>query len=302
MRKLKTLSILLAAFVGLASCSDDANTDYQPATPTADGSVRAFFKDTTSAIVLTPEEDPEFTVTVKRKVAAEAATVPIVVNYVDTTAIHIPSSVSFAAGETEKQVTIDCTGLTVKRQYGFSFSIADEAADHYTVNDEGSSRFEGSIIISQWVKIKENVKFYYSGASGMPVTYSDLYQLDGVNKFYLTDFLGSGANLNFTVGGDSFKLADGSSSASNLPTGEGELVPAASNVYTEVYDTYSLYTFYLGTNDAGEDVWNWSVGDFAYDAFYWYGGSSYSYISFDDNYIYMSAYVDTNYSLYGVWQ
>ena len=33
------------------------------------------------------------------------------------------------------------------------------------------------------------VKYYYAGFTDLPVTYSDIYQLEGVNQFYITNLL-----------------------------------------------------------------------------------------------------------------
>lgn len=289
-------AIAATLLLGFASCSD--SDDYEPGKPTAEGSVGAYFAaDNTTDQVLTAD-NTSFTLTVSRQNTADAVTVPIVVEYADTSAIQIPSSVSFEAGQSTAEITVQCDGLTLKKQYGFGIAIGDEAADHYAVQD-GTATFEGSVIISEWVKLHK-VKFYYSGTEGLPTTYSDLYQLDGVNKFYVTDFLGSGTDLYFTVDGTSFTLDD-------LATSSGELVPYSG---AETVDYSSYKENYLLTS--ASDGYSWTASGVGYSYFMWYGGydyNTYSWIDFHEGsngYIYMSAYVSTDVTsgyvnLYGVW-
>lgn len=304
MKKLSTYIVAAAIALCFASCGSD--DEYTPGPQTPSNSIKAYFDaDNTYSWTLSPEDEKSLTITLSRQNTDDAAEVPLHVEAVDTAAIVIPSTVSFAAGEATASIVVKCEGLTPKKSYGFTIAIDDAAADHYGIQD-GATRYVGSVIVSTWVKLKD-VKFYYYQTEGMPTTYSELYQLDGVNKFYLTDFLGSGTDLYFTVNGSSFALPDNDSADGAMPTGNGELVPDEGNVYTEDYTSYKLYTLYLGTNAAGDDVWGWTKDGVTYKAFYWYGGSSdYSYIDFDDNYIYMSAYPSSNsvsdyVSLYGVW-
>lgn len=290
--------------LGLASCS--SNDSYSPGAAKAEGSIDAYFDaDNTFAYTLSPDDEKKLTLTLSRRDSVNEVTVPINVVNCDTSAIVIPSSVTFAAGKAQAELTITCEGLEEKKEYGFVIAVDEANADHYSIQN-GSTRFEGSVIVSVWKKLKD-VKFYYYQTEGMPTTYSELYQLEGVNKFYLSDFLGSGTDFYFTVGGSDFKLPSSENVKDTLPSGGGELIPDEGCVYTEDYTDYKLYTLYLGTNAAGEDVWGWTKDGVTYEAFYWYGGSdSYSYISFDDKYIYMSAYPSSNVvsdyvSLYGVW-
>lgn len=303
---MKRLSAYLIAALALASASCSSNDSYSPGAAKAEGSVDAYFDaGNTFAYTLSPDDEKKLTLTLSRRDSVNEATVAINVVSCDTSAIVIPSTVTFAAGKAQTELTITCDGLQEKKEYGFTLTVDEANADHYTIQN-GATRFEGSVIVSVWKKLK-NVKFYYSGTEGLPTTYSDLYQLEGVNKFYLTDFLGSGTSLYFTVGGSDFKLPSSENANDTLPSGGGELIPDEGCVYTEDYTSYKLYTYYLGADQNGNDLWGWTTGGVTYEAFYWYGGSdSYSYISFDDKYIYMSAYPSTNVvanyvSLYGVW-
>lgn len=298
MKHISYIYTMLAAvlLVGFTSCSDD--DDYQPGKPAAEGNVGAYFASDNAADQVLTAENTSFTLTVSRSNTEEAVTVPINVVYSDTTAIRIPSSVSFEAGQSTAELTVNCDGLALKKQYGYGITIGDEAADHYKVQD-GTATFQGTVVVSEWVKL-HNVMFYFSQTDGMPTTYSDLYQLDGVNKFYLSNFLGSDTDLYFSVSGTSFTLDD-------LNTSEGELVPYA-GAEVEDYGTYKEN--YLLTS--ASDGYSWSTGGVDFSYLMWYGGydyNTYSWIDFHEGsagYIYMSAYVSssvtTGYAnLYGVW-
>lgn len=283
--------LLAAVTLSLTSCESD--DDFTPGDPTPASSVGAYFNSSnSSSIVLTPEES-SFTLTVSRAKTDEAVTVPLVVEKVDTAAIEIPSSVSFAAGEASADVTVACKGLTAKKQYGFTVTIGEEAADHYSIVD-GSTEFKGSVVVSSWEKLK-SVKIYSTDATAIPASYSDLYQLDGVNQFYLTNFMGSGTDLYFTISGTDFDV-------NNVEKSSGEIVPFKG---AEI-DDYSSYKENYILTDSG---YSWTADGVNYSYFMWYGGytyNTYSWIDFSKSYIYLSAYISADVyegyaDVYGVW-
>lgn len=107
------LAISAGLLLGFSSCSDD--DDYAPGNPAPDNCMGVYFAAGNAAeFILTPDQE---TVNVKvcRKVAAEAASVPVKVEYTDTTAIQVPATVEFAQGEKEATLTISVKGLTPKR-------------------------------------------------------------------------------------------------------------------------------------------------------------------------------------------
>lgn len=50
----------------------------------------------------------------------------------------------------------------------------------------------------QYVKVVENARFTYQDNIFPPVT-SDIYELEGQNKFKIENFLGSGVDLSFKI-------------------------------------------------------------------------------------------------------
>lgn len=251
--------------------------------------------------ILTPDQE---TVNVKvcRKVAAEAASVPVKVEYTDTTAIQVPATVEFAQGEKEATLTISVKGLTPKKKFGFKIDVDEAYADPYTKQD-GSTVLQSAVLVSQWTKVLENVQFYYAGFTDLPVTYSDIYQLEGVNQFYITNMLGSGADLYFKI--------NGTFNADNLADCSGELV-SEEGKGAAIYDhqTYKENYIVAGVDSStGDYLWNWTVGDVNINSFMWYGGygySTYSYIDFTKKYIYLNGYINSSVeqqsvNVYGVW-
>lgn len=295
------ISLLFALAAGLAACSDDANTTgYEGGSEYTSNDVQAYFASTNAANFVHESDDETDTITVARLITQGEATVPVNVEYVDTAAIVIPSFVTFADGESTADLVVSIRGMEKRKEYGFRISIPDEYAANPYVEKDGTNFYESSEIISTWVLLKDKVKLYAQGESGFPVFYSQLYQLEGVNKFYLTDFLGTGTRLDFTI--------NGTFDAKNVDQSKGELVPSGDLLYsyTDSYG-YKNYYLYFGTDASGEDVWNWSAGGTNFEYFFWYGGEDYSYIDFTNDYFILVAYsaADTfteGYKyVYGVW-
>ena len=290
------LSLCLA--FTLASCDDEE--DFMPGALTAEGAIGAYFNSSnTTSFILTPQ-DGSIELTVSRRDTDSAAIVPITMTNGDATAIQVPESIAFAAGDSTQTLTIGLKGLTEKVSYGFKLAIGESAADHYAKLD-GTTTYSGSIIVSQWKMLKDSVSFYYNQNDNLPKTTSELWQLDGINMFYVTDFMGSGAKMYFSIRNTGF---DPDSTA----TWYGELVPSNSEGITTLdYGTYSMYYVWLGLDDYGYSIYNWTMGDTNITNLGWYVGSDYSYFYYSKNYLYLSGYVTSNKftgyaDIYGVWQ
>ncbi len=183
--------------ISAQSCKEDS---YQPGPETAAGSVSAYFTSSNEAnVIITPEEyavSDILTLTVKRKIADEAVSVPVIVTYKDD-ALEIPSEVKFGAGEAESSLEIKMNNLEKKKTYAYSIRLGDDYADHYSVLD-GSDVFTGTVLVTRWLKVVEDGVFYYSG-NVFPYVYSDIWWLDGQDRFYIGNFLGSGIDLGFRI-------------------------------------------------------------------------------------------------------
>lgn len=289
----------------LSACGDD--DDYTPGKPTAEGAVGAYFDSSnTSAFVLTAK-DKSIELTISRKDTASAVTIPIQVVSEDTTAIQVPESVSFAKGDSTQTLTIGVKGLTPKKLYNFKLAIDESAADHYSIQD-GTTIFRGSVIVSQWKKVKENMTFYYYNNSKLPENTSEMYNLEGVNQFYITNFMGSGTSMYFSI--DDSYAENVTFNAEDESTWVGEIIPVnGKGVATFDYSTYKLHYVWLGADANGNDIYNWSIGDTDINYYDWYGGYNYytySWIDCSQNYIYLYGYISSNKyegyaQVYGVW-
>ncbi len=291
----------------LSSCSD--SNGYGPGALTPDGVVGAYFtSDNSTEFILTPQVE-NIQLTISRKDASQAAVVPITVVSKDTAAIQIPESVAFAAGDSVQVLNIGIKGLNEKKEYGFKLAIGESAADHYT-QQNGTTMFKGSVIVSQWKKLKDKVTFGFylndKKTDKLPETESEFWQLDGINRFYFTDFLGSGTKMTFSIKSSDFNPDVDS-------TWVGEIVPSQSEgVVTYDYTTYKMHYVTLGFDNAGDYVYNWSVGGVNVTSFGWYGGYDYntsSWFNYNDTIkkVDLSGYIDsdkyTGYArVYGNWK
>lgn len=216
-----------AAALTLAAVSCNKSESYAPGPETPDGCIAAYFTSSNeSSIILSPEQYAAanvITLNVAREVSDSQVSVPIEVLY-KSGEIEIPAAVEFQAGESSATVEIRLNGLQEKVEYPFSIKLADEYADHYTML-EGSDVFTGSVLIARWAKVVEDATFYFNGEY-FPTTYSDIYHLDGFNRFYIENFLGSGIDLGFSIKSyDSSKKAFIPFSATDKTTWAGKFVP-----------------------------------------------------------------------------
>lgn len=92
---------------------------------------------------------------------------------------EIPSTVSFKDGEMEATLTVGCKNLEALKPYQFTIHLDENATNPY-------------------VKVVENARFTYQDNIFPPVT-SDIYELEGQNKFKIENFLGSGVDLSFKI-------------------------------------------------------------------------------------------------------
>ena len=225
--KINKFLFLAAAGLSLLAVSCDKSDGYVQGPETPDGCISAYFKSSNeSSIILTPEEYAQSNVvTLKVERAVSDATVSVPVEIIQKSdQLDIPSTVEFMAGESESTIDIKLNNLEEKVDYTFTIKLADEYVDHYTIRD-GSDVFKGTVLIAKWEKVVEDGTFYFNNEY-FPTTYSDIYHLDGFNKFYIENFLGTGINLGFSI--KSYDAANGTFipfSATDKTTWAGKLEP-----------------------------------------------------------------------------
>lgn len=212
--KYSVLAIALLSMFVLGACSDD--DDYTAGEDLPAGSTGAFFsKDNATDYNL--ESDPN-TITLKigRTDSTSAATVPIKVERNDTSAITVPQSVHFEAGEGTTELVISTDGLTEDRTYTLTLAIDSSETNVYA--NGGAPTFTLRVMYGNpWKKVISGVRFYLSGyESTFPQFTSDVYEYNNENRFYIENFMGSGKNLEFTFDGSGFNADDPLSSSGNI--------------------------------------------------------------------------------------
>lgn len=229
MRKLhKILYMLLfgVALTSLTACGDD--DDYSSAPKVSADNMGAYFAASNAADeILTPEEyanRPSIDLTVKRANSKGDADVAVIVDRADEV-FEIPSTVSFKDGETEATLTIGCKNLEALKPYQFTIHLDENATNPY-VKVDGSSVFNYQVMVARWVKVVENAKFTYQD-NIFPAVTSDIYELEGQNKFKIENFLGSGVDLSFKIipQDPNGTYSEAAFSASDKSTWKGAFVP-----------------------------------------------------------------------------
>ena len=170
------------AITAITACGDD--DDYQPAQKVAEDNMGAYFAAANAASeVLTPEEyaaRPTVDLKVKRLDTKGDVSIPVVVDKADPV-FKVPATVEFKDGESEATLSVACPGLQALQSYQFSVHL-DEAATNPYVKVDGSPVFNYTMMVARWVKVVENATFRYQ-SDIFPSVKSDIYQLEGQNKF-----------------------------------------------------------------------------------------------------------------------
>lgn len=185
-----------AALASLPACSNDSDYTYVPGEPVAPGCPGVYFAASNSIeTILSPDDASTFDLIVGRTVTDGELTVPVIASNV-AEGLSIPSSVTFAAGEAETTLKIDATALASGSLATFTVSVPEEYINPY-VQAPGIGTFSGRVVCAEWKLWADNVEFtfdeYYD-----PI-YGQIYELEGVGKYYIPNFLNTGLDLYFTM-------------------------------------------------------------------------------------------------------
>lgn len=283
MRKLHHLLYMLlvgVALTSLTACGDD--DDYQSAPQVAADNLGAYFAaSNASNEILTPEESaerPSLDLTVKRTNSKGDATVPVIVDRADGV-FEIPASVEFKDGETETTLAVGCNNLEALKAYQFTIHL-DEASTNPYVKVDGSSVFNYQVMVARWIKVVENARFTYQD-NIFPAVTSDIYELEGQNRFKIENFLGSGVDLGFKIVPQDANgtYSESAFSASDKSTWKGVFMPLDHFLNDE-----GGYWYLMNDVDA-EDYASWTPqgSELGIDYINFYNDGTENYSSIDMN-------------------
>lgn len=271
-RFLSYMAFGLVVALPFTACDDD-DDNWQAGAPVDANSIGAYFAaENVNSIVTTPEEfttKTSFDLVVRREVTTNAASVAIeVVN--NPGKMTVPSTVEFAAGEAEATITIDYSAIPQKEKCELSLRLDEKMTNPYKEQD-GLPTFSGSVLVSEWVKIGDQVEFTNSWGT----IKQDIYHLDGINLFRIDNFFGTGIDFQFYVVGD--KKYNNSTPS----TWSGYIEPAG-NAYMDD----GFWYMWLNEEDITDENEGYATGQIAgrnmlYLGFFY--GSGYCKIDFSNN-------------------
>ncbi|MCK3684896.1 hypothetical protein [Maribellus sp. YY47] len=126
--------IIIAVVALFAACEDDVERELSPEQNPNSTNVY-FSKDNVSNVVL-PIESTSFEVIVSREVSASEQTVSLSAENVRSDLFTIPESVTFAAGEKQKSITVEVSEeIVLMESYHLAIVIDQEQTKPYTQQD-----------------------------------------------------------------------------------------------------------------------------------------------------------------------
>ena len=256
--------------VGFVAC--DSDDDYTAGTPTPANSMQVYFDaDNSTDFICAPGEEPNVEIKVSRMNATEEAEVPIICKSA-TEGLMIPATVKFKAGEKTTTLAIGLGQMEEDKKYSFSLSLGDEYADHYA-QLKGVSHYSGYILEASWKTYVKDATITWTVGGTQQTWTKDIERLGSTNRYRIKDFVGSGLDMVFLVGG----LASGSGL-----TGYNKIIPYANYLS---YKDGSIDGFYL-YDTKNDEYPSWTVGDKTITYLYimnsYTGYGDYSYISFTE--------------------
>ncbi len=198
------LPLLALAF---AACDDDDVT-YVMGDPVADDCMGVYFDANNDVdYILEPGADATVTLKIHRKLTNNEADVPLTLTST-VEGISCPSSVHFDAGSADAEIVLDFNSMPTKQMASFSINLPQEYVNPYLLQ---YYNYESTVLLSAWESANTDgspVKFYFTADNPMsalfdnPVSYMfepiecDMKVLPGTGKILISNFLGSGLDIN----------------------------------------------------------------------------------------------------------
>lgn len=255
MKTIKNIIYLLTGLIGFGftGCNDDDS--YEPGPQTSPNCMRVYFLSTNEASkVIDASEEYAITLKIGREQTASAASVPIKILSQDEV-LSIPTKVEFTAGQSISTIKISFPNAATATPYSYRLEIdGSEYADPYAILD-GASKFTGSVLVASWeVAIKEAT---FKFGSIFPAFKQDILQMEGTNKYKITNYLNSGTDFVFTL-----------DATTNVITPAGGYQSSATAWYFYNNDTEKIP---IPCYPTGSEI--------SINSFYLYLGASYTYLN-----------------------
>lgn len=287
------LAIAMLSMLVMGACSDD--DDFAPGEDIPAGSTGAFFSKSNETDFNLDVDPSTITLKVGRTDSTAEATVPIIVQHNDTSAISVPQSVHFDAGEGTTDLVISTEGLTENRTYDLTLAIDSTQTNVYA--NGGAPTITLKVMYGDpWKVIISNVTFYMNqSTSSFPQFTSDVYQYKNENRFYIKNFMGSGRDLEFSFDGNGYNADDPLSSSGYISWTDPGYSDTA-NSWDYITDVNGNYNWSVAGSSVGINTLGFYIGN--------------NYLDFTEKYFQMWAYIvdddadNTSSSdyMYGTWQ
>ncbi|SHJ01453.1 hypothetical protein SAMN05444280_10987 [Tangfeifania diversioriginum] len=173
--KINKLLIAISVLVALAvaACSEFEDT-VEPSPAVPDGCQGVYFPaSNTSAYELEPTEPTQITITIAREVSSGAVEVPVNVEVNDEDVYNVPSSISFADGETEVDFTVTFPDAGEGTTYNLKLAVeGDEYVNPYA---SALPYVTTSVTRIKWAAVEEPMVYvdgtvaYFYGVEALPM-------------------------------------------------------------------------------------------------------------------------------------
>lgn len=180
---------LLIGLVAFAGCSEDDLVKPTPSPEAPAGTQGVYFPSTNkSAVELMPVDPTEFEMTIARTVSSGAVDVPINVEVNDDDVFVVPSSVSFADGETEK--TFQVTFPSAAEGITYNLKLVVEGEEYVNPYVEGLSYVSTNATRVKWEAVEDPMVYVdgtvnaFFGAPILPMyVYAEKAQLGDATRY-----------------------------------------------------------------------------------------------------------------------
>ena len=187
-----------ALLLPLAGCDDSDKWTSGPE-DTETGVMAYFVKPSKTSYVFdttSTTAEAVIDVTVARSITTDAISIPLTL-VTDSEGITVSGNAEFQAGQSETTVKVNYQGIPEGNQVSFTLEIPDNQFYTYGL---GMPSVTYSVIKSKWNECADSVTYWYwdyDGNEVYPNTEGKMYQLEGTFQFKMTDFFGSGLDMEF---------------------------------------------------------------------------------------------------------